>query len=667
MKNFLTATEDLHFVLLYGSQLGQAKSIAEGLLDVSHQEYNLRGSLFSLNEVTDIKDLGKVKCPVVIVTSTTGDGDPPENADKFWRKLRRKNLDGKTLLFVRYTILGLGDTNFNNFCNCGKTIHRRFQELGATLFYPPGWADDGTGLDLVVDDWIQGLWPALKSCIGIKNLNPIPSIGPSQSFQIDSSTEEKMSENLETKTLTLPPLPTSALVIECTNKSPMDYNLLKPTCAYPLIDGEPVLMTISNARLLTKSTAVKTGIEMTLEFKVEENCFRFQPGDSVAIVSPNPVGEVSAILQHLGVDDAQADGEVNVRLNPSVPKGKMPAHVPTETSIRNLFTYVCDIRMPPKKAFLRLLAESCSDESEKITLLELSSKQGAALYTEKILNSGVSLLDLLLQFPSCKPKPAALIELLPRLQPRAYSICSSPLKSSKSFQIAFNIIEIPKDNNRQYQRLGVCTGWLYEILKEKYQDKFLQDDILTLDSVDKQIIGELPEDIVVFRRRNQNFTLPEDLTAPLVMVGPGTGVAPFVGFLQHRQSQTENSTIEVGENVLYFGCRNRNKDYLYENELHQFSQSGLLTNLYVSFSRDEGQEGIKYVQDQMQKNQVELISILDKGGYFYVCGDAKNMAKNVRETLISCLKNIKGMDEKEAFAAVAELVSSKRYLQDVWA
>jgi sulfite reductase alpha subunit-like flavoprotein len=206
-----------------------------------------------------------------------------------------------------------------------------------------------------------------------------------------------------------------------------------------------------------------------------------------------------------------------------------------------------------------------------------------------------------------------------------------------------------------------------ELLKGKFPDQFEQEGILSIDKVENAILGERVDNLVVYRRRNQNFRLPEDTSVPLIMVGPGTGVAPFVGFLQHRQSQKENSTLEIGQNFLYFGCRNREKDFLYEKELSSLSESGILTKLYVSFSRDEGQDGIKYVQDWMLKNQEEIVSVLDDRGYFYVCGDARNMAKNVREALITCLQNVKGIESKEAFGFVAELVSSKRYLQDVWA
>ena len=182
------------------------------------------------------------------------------------------------------------------------------------------------------------------------------------------------------------------------------------------------------------------------------------------------------------------------------------------------------------------MGESCSDDPERVELLTFSSKQGSVEYNEKILNPAVSLLDLFLSYPSCKPDVAVLLEHLPRLQPRAYSICSSPLDSSAKFAVAFNVIEIPKESPRQYSRRGICTGALYELCKEKFKETFSNEDSVAatdLTEVEtefvKSSVCHSDNKIVLYRRKNQNFRLPKDLSKPIIMVGPGTGVAPFVG------------------------------------------------------------------------------------------------------------------------------------------
>jgi len=182
------------------------------------------------------------------------------------------------------------------------------------------------------------------------------------------------------------------------------------------------------------------------------------------------------------------------------------------------------------------LGEHCTEESEKQTLLDLASRQGSEKYDSSIRGPALSILDILLTYPSCKIPAVALIEHLGRLIPRAYSISSSPLRDSKSFTIAFNLTKISKENGRQYSRLGVCTGWLYEqAIKNKLlpigeNEKNLDPDNLAMRFSEMNLKHSFPE-VVVYRRRNHNFRLPvpEKMHVPIIMVGPGTGVAPFVG------------------------------------------------------------------------------------------------------------------------------------------
>jgi methionine synthase reductase len=188
------------------------------------------------------------------------------------------------------------------------------------------------------------------------------------------------------------------------------------------------------------------------------------------------------------------------------------------------------------QAFLRLLAEYTADDSEKQKLLQLSSRQGSSDFENSVRLPGLSLLDILLTYPSCLPPVEVMIEHLPRLIPRAYSIASSPLESKESFTIAFNVISFSKEEGRKYSRLGVCTGWLLNMCKD-----ILEKDMIPSDQEDLSLQFENlslnpsgfsePKEVVLYRRKNHNFRLPENLAAPIIMVGPGTGVAPFIGKL----------------------------------------------------------------------------------------------------------------------------------------
>lgn len=156
------------------------------------------------------------------------------------------------------------------------------------------------------------------------------------------------------------------------------------------------------------------------------------------------------------------------------------------------------------------------------------------------------------------------------------------------------------------------------------------------------------------------------------MVGPGTGVAPFVGFLQHREKlQEQRPEGTFGAMWLFFGCRHKDRDYLFREELRHFLKTGVLTHLKVSFSRDavpeEEEAPAKYVQDNLQRHSQQVARILlQENGYIYVCGDAKNMAKDVNDTLVEIISKEAGVDKLEAMKTLAALKQEKRYLQDIW-
>jgi methionine synthase reductase len=182
--------------------------------------------------------------------------------------------------------------------------------------------------------------------------------------------------------------------------------------------------------------------------------------------------------------------------------------------------------------FLRLLAEHTSNELEKNSLLELCSRQGSSQFESTIRIPGLSLLDILLEYPSCAPPPQVLIEHLPRLIPRAYSISSSPFQNKDSFTFAFNVITFTKEEGRKYSRAGVCTGWLYEMVRNMLMttsdnDTALSDLETLLDSsfsnmsLNERENDKSTKNVVIYRRKNHNFRLPEDINVPIIMVGPG--------------------------------------------------------------------------------------------------------------------------------------------------
>ncbi|KAI0214796.1 Methionine synthase reductase [Lamellibrachia satsuma] len=285
-------------------------------------------------------------------------------------------------------------------------------------------------------------------------------------------------------------------------------------------------------------------------------------------------------------------------------------------------------------------------------------------YTKYIREPSLCLQDVLVAFPSCSPPVDVILEHLPRLQARAYSAASSSLATPGRFTFVFNIVEFPQCHGRSKARHGVCTGWLDKLTRSLQATPDLSDlheemSLLNLNELIK---------IRVYPRSNLHFHPPDDLSVPLIMIGPGTGVAPFVGFLMHRQMLISGDT-NIGETWLFFGCRHADCDFLYRSELEGLQASGALSRLMVSFSRDSAskQGEPRYVQDNLRCHGAEIATLLREGGAtVFVCGDAKHMAKDVTDAIVCLLQRHTDMEKKEAEDYVLQLRHNKRYVEDVW-
>ncbi|KAM9304410.1 methionine synthase reductase [Morus bassanus] len=642
--------------------------------------------------------------PVVIVISTTGTGDPPDTACKFVKKIQDTTLSPDHFAHLQYGLLGLGDSEYTFFCNGGKTVDRRLQELGAQRFYDTGLADDCVGLELVVDPWIDGLWLALKEAFQLRKekegmssdaVSGSPSAAPQVGHQLNLSSEVqnlkledgrvKSSDVLTQKLVdiplvasardtepslvhSVPPVSQSALNIpalppEYIEVQFQDTHGENPHLSSLISEGTTFEVPVTKAVQLTREDAMKTAL--LLELDIANTVFDYQPGDAFCVICPNNVNEVEELLHILGLSE-KGEYFVCVKVKPGTKKkgAAYPQHIPERSTLKFILTWCLEIRAIPKKAFLRALVECTSDAGEKRRLQELCSRQGASDYTRFVRESNVCLLDLLHAFPSCKPSLNLLIEHLPKLQARSYSVSSSNLYQPGKLCFVFNIVEFPACPARPVSRRGVCTGWLAELVTP-----LLHPNKDSLDT--KGGSSSSTEKISIFAHPNNTFHLPADPSVPFMMVGPGTGISPFIGFLQHRQKLREEHTDwEFGETWLFFGCRHKDRDYLFKDELRCFLENGTLTHLKVCFSRDSSTAEVappKYVQDVIRLCAKEVARVLLKEkGYFYICGDKKHMADGVSDAVVDILSMEMGADKLEAMKILAMLREAKRYLQDVW-
>ncbi|ESP01628.1 hypothetical protein LOTGIDRAFT_225295 [Lottia gigantea] len=683
------------FLLLYGSQTGQAKAIAEEIADRC-VEQGLHADVICLSQ-TEKKFNIERESSAVFILSTTGEGDPPDTAAKFVRRLKKKTLPDGYLSQLNFTILGLGDTNYTNFCNCPKGLNQRLLELGAHHFYPPGWADDAVGLEVVVEPWIDNLWEPLKkhqmngfggeTTVTIDKTNISESIMDSGSdtsvikpvelntnmnsngnviVEIDNS-DIGVNQTVTVASLTesIPPLSTIGLNLPTLPPPYIHLQYNTDNILFPSAASEIKSVPITSATVLTSPDAVKKTLKLSIG--IQDSKITYEPGDSISVICPNSTEEVDSILKRLDISD-EADCEVNLSIIPETTKRKptIPLYIPESCTLRYIFTTCIDIREPPKKALLRAFVEYTDNPTEKRRLQELCSKQGASDYAQFIREKNLSILDILTAFQSCHPAVSSLIEHTSRLKPRPYSACSAPCINKNSLSFVFNVIEIPEGEGRCCGRQGVCTGWL-DKLTESIQRSYNKQSLETeLESLSLSSSIQIP----IYCRNNQHFRPPTDLSRRVVFIGPGTGVAPFIGFLAHRQHQRQlvDKDTTYGDTWLFYGCRHPNKDFLFEEELERYKETGVLTKLCVSVSRDpDVLDKPKYVQDYILQEINSIYDILiDDTSLIYVCGDAKNMAKNVNEVFMKILKIKKGMTDDEAKAFIMTMRLHKRYFEDVW-
>ncbi|KAF9083692.1 hypothetical protein BGX29_002959, partial [Mortierella sp. GBA35] len=710
-----------HLTVFFASQTGNAESISRNIYEQA-QERGFKANHYALNDHAKV-DWDSEDC-LVFVVSTTGDGDPPDNSTKFWRHLRK--LKGVGLTKAKYTILGLGDTNYDNFCQTAKRLDTRLQELGATSFYPRGLADDATGLEETVDPWIKNLWPALAHQVIstptihdlpqphltpeeveiVKDIiqkqeqdrkqttvaspptspKPLPSTTTTSSHDpIEKATRDLNSLTISTS-INVPTTPATGYKIDIDFSAMADHaNLtalprvpnanLKITemdaVAVPQVPGTvpsfvqtptPLLKAkIIKAQCLTPPDAMKRTI--AVEFGFEDDV-DYAPGDAFGIWAPNNESLVRGVLSALNVSDEAASKLVRLD-GQGIPSHLQPVQSAT---LLDILRYSLDLTTPPKKASIRLYAEHASDLADKQKLMFMASKQGADQFNAFRAHSP-TFLDILCTFPSVKIPLARVVETLPPMQPRYYSITSSPMSRNghRRWACAFNVVAY--DMPGGIHRRGICTPWLDELAGQVPFGEAVTTGLTT-------------QYLPVFLKPNETrFNLPSDTTKPVILIGPGTGVAPFMGFLEHRAEQRlikkrlvnigsgprQSMDDHFGDMWLFFGCRHREKDWLFREQMEAYKKDGVLTELQLAVSREENVPNSgKYVQDLIRNQGKRLWNLIhDKGALIYVCGDAKGMAKGVHDELVNVLVEHGGYEKMAAIMELNNWTQQKRYLRDL--
>jgi sulfite reductase (NADPH) flavoprotein alpha-component len=384
-----------------------------------------------------------------------------------------------------------------------------------------------------------------------------------------------------------------------------------PAAPSPYTKDNPFPSRVTENRVLTKPGSAKETRHLVVDLR--GSGLHYQPGDSLGVFAHNRAEEVAEILKWLG-----ATGEEPVVL----------PRTPTPAALAAALTFHLALSGPTRKIVETLAAHATApaEQAKLAGLLTPESKDALAGFLDER-----EFVDLLAEFPSAKLTPQQLVDHLRRLMPRLYSIASSPRVFPTEIHLTVAVVRY-RTNGRD--RVGVCSTFL----------------------ADRVQVGTTAVPVFV---SHSHFKLPEDGARDVIMVGPGTGIAPFRAFVQERAAAGA-----AGRNWVFFGDQKRGTDFLYEEDWQPYLARGQIARFDTAFSRDQINK--IYVQDRMRENAAELWSWISRGANFYVCGDAKRMAKDVDTALHDIIADQGRMTPEQAVDYVKAMKKEKRYLRDVY-
>ncbi|GLE06287.1 hypothetical protein PINS_up015534 [Pythium insidiosum] len=369
-----------------------------------------------------------------------------------------------------------------------------------------------------------------------------------------------------------------------------------------------------------------------LTFALDGSAIEY-PAGAIAVIYPENTHGIDELLAYVGVN-----GDAVVSITSA--DGSPQTDLPSPTTIRQLFTKYLDIQGTPRRSFFERLSLYASDDEEKEKLVEIASPEGVDLLYDYCIREKKTYVEVLLDFPSVRVPLDVLVQIIPRLQPRSYSISSSSLAFPGQVHLTVAIVSFLTPYKRR--RTGVASSYIQ--------------------SLDPSTDAAIRVPMVI----KTGLFNPPDISKPMILIGPGTGLAAMRAIAQDRHVRRlkAEASISTGSTVLVFGCRHEAKDFLYGDELREMVSSGALTELYTAFSRDQSHK--IYVQTRLAENKERVFELLTSGAYVYVAGSAKRMPTDVYEVLRDILRSVGKMSLQEAESAMKALIRTKRYVVESW-
>ncbi|XP_015736546.1 nitric oxide synthase, inducible [Coturnix japonica] len=588
--------------VIYATETGKSETLANNLCSLFSCAFDTK--ILCMDEY-NISDLEK-ETLLLVVTSTFGNGDSPNNGKTLKNSLLTLKLLRKK---IRYAVFGLGSTMYPEFCAFAHAIDRKLSQMGALQLVPVGEGDELNGQEEAFHAWAV---TAFKTACDIFDIRGKNSIRLPEMYSSDDSWNPKKHRIVH-------------------GSQTMD--LTKALADIHAKDIIPMKLKFRQNLQSFKSSRVTILVKLSCETNQE---VRYLPGEHIGIFPGNQPELVHGLIAR--VKDAPPADQI-IRLETCTEGGywtsekKIPA-----CTLSQALTYLLDITTPPSQQLLKKLSQLVTAEADK-QRLEVLCHSTEEYNKWKFYNS-LNILEVLEEFPSAEVSTAFLLTQLPLLKPRYYSVSSSCDMTPGEIHLTVAVVNYRTRDGQGPLHHGVCSTWLNKIA--------------------------LNETVPCFVRSADGFRLPEEPAKPCILIGPGTGIAPFRSFWQQRLYDLEKKGIKGGDMILLFGCRQPDMDHIYKEEVEEMKRKGVLKEVFTAYSRQPGQPKV-YVQDILQNElETKVCNILHKEeGHLFVCGDVR-MARDVAQTLKRILVKNLNHTEQQAEEYCFQLKSQKRYHEDIF-
>lgn len=626
--------------ILFATATGTAEDIAQ---DLAHSCNLCNTPVLSCCAIDDypfasLPAHGAAGCLFIFIVATAGDGEAPACMTRFWSTLRRASLPRNALAGVHAVVFGLGDRSYAKFNAAARRLATRLSDIGVSLVVPLALGDESSpgGFDSALRPWSELVLARVVPGFCADSIpSPRPPPAPRVLFSLSAPMSRTVADGRAQN------------VSNGMKKAHVSESIAKwapgqvPRRRHVTGHGSTVVVeaTVAANVVLTNQSELKDEREVRhVELDVsqvadgQETFGAYQPGDIVNVMPRNRKSAVEAFLKLVSLNGdsiINADEAMNESTSGSIDAMNLNIHLPC--SLADFVAAQLDLSAMPRRRLLERLAAFCPDDLQREKLIHFSSPEGADDFVQYGYREKRTILMVLRDFPAARPPLSHLVDMIPTLRPRAFSIASSRQAHGLRIHVCAAIVKYT--TALRFERVGVCSSMWQ---------------------------GASDGEVVPIYLERGTFRFED--SAPSILVGPGTGVAPMRSFVTSVKPGASGHS-----RVLYFGCRHKLGDFLYEAEWHSALSEGRLSRLETAFSRDRPGKKI-YVQDILEQNGEELWGLLEgtPKGRVFVAGAAGDMPKAIRLAICKTASAVGGLSELDAERYVKHLETSHRFQIECW-